>query len=186
MFISNVICRVERGIARLGQLVAWLCLVMVLLTAVVVILRYGFNLSVTVLQELVAWCHAMLFMLGAAWALQRDAHVRVDILYRRLSARGRQWVELFGNLFFLLPFCLLVGFSSLDYVAQSWTLREHSAETDGLPALYLLKALIPLLAVTLLLQGTVQVWRGLAVLSGRLPAAPEESEAVGGVPRTGP
>jgi len=151
----------------LGRTVAWLSLGMVLVTFAVVVLRYGFNQGWIALQESVVYMHAALFMLGAAYTLKHDAHVRVDIFYQRLGAKGRAWVDLFGSCLLLIPFCCFVLWASWDYVAASWQVRESSREAGGLPAVFLLKSLIPLFAALLALQGVALALRSLGVLVDR-------------------
>ena len=131
---------------RLGKLVSWLTLVMVLVTFAVVVLRKFFDLGWIWLQESVTWMHAAVFMLAAAYTLKHDEHVRVDIFYTRFSAKTKAWVDLFGSLFLLLPLCGLIVWSSWDYVTESLSIREASWQSGGLPALYLLKAIIPVTA----------------------------------------
>ncbi len=125
---------------------------MVLLTCVIVLLRYGFNLGWIWLQESVTYLHAAVFMLAAAWTLQVDGHVRVDIFYREAAPARKALVNLFGSLLLLLPFCLFLLIIGWDYVAASWRLLEGSREAGGVPAVYLLKTLILLLPALLLMQ----------------------------------
>ncbi len=151
----------------LGRAVAWLALGMVLVTFLVVVLRYGFDQGWIALQESVIYMHAVLFMLGAAYTLKHDAHVRVDIFYQRLGAKGRAWVDLIGSCLLLVPFSCFVLWISWDYVAASWQVRESSREAGGLPAVFLLKSVIPLFAVLLSLQGMATALRSLLVLVDR-------------------
>lgn len=162
---------------RLGRGLAWLSLLLVLAMTAVVLLRYGFGLGSAWLQDALIYLHASLFMLGASYALRRDAHVRVDVFYRRLSVRGQAWVNLGGTLVFLLPFALFVLWSSWPYVRISWLIREGSADPGGIPALFLLKSLIPAMAVLLLMQGCAEILRALAILGGRLAPEPAVSAA---------
>jgi TRAP-type mannitol/chloroaromatic compound transport system permease small subunit len=104
-------------------------------------------------QEAMLWLHALVFMLGAAYTLKCDGHVRVDILHARLSKRSQARIEAFGQLCLLLPFALFMLWISLDYVAASWAMQESSREPAGLPGVFLLKALIPLAAWLLVVQG---------------------------------
>ena len=152
---------------RLGRLVAWASLAMVLTTFAIVVLRYLFNFGSIALQEAVTYLHATLFMLGAAYTLKHDGHVRVDIFYQRLSVRGRAWVDLLGTLLLLLPFALFLLWVSWDYVASAWALREGSRDSGGLPWLYLLKSVIPAMALLLIVQGLAMVMRNLLLLTGR-------------------
>ena len=151
---------------RTGQVIAWLTLGTVLLTFTVVVLRYGFDTGSIAMQEAVSYLHAAVFMLGAAYTLKHDGHVRVDIVYRRLSSRGRAMVNLLGTLLLLLPVCLSLLASSWEYVAISWSLHEGSQEAGGLDAVFLLKTAIPVMAVLLLLQGIAIAIHSLLQLLG--------------------
>ena len=113
------------------------------------------------------YLHAAIFMLGAAVALQADQHVRVDIFYRRFSARQQAWVNGLGHVVFTLPLCGLIGWGSWDYVIASWTAKEASPEPGGLPFVYLLKTLIPVMAGVLALQALAQIARALTTLRQR-------------------
>ncbi len=163
--------------AWVGRVIAWLALSMVLVTFLVVVLRYGFDLGSIALQESVTYMHAMLFMLGAAYTLQRDGHVRVDIFYQGFSRRGRAWVNLLGTLMLLVPVCLFILASSWGYVAESWAVHEGSREAGGLPYVYWLKTLMLLMPLLLLLQGIVWVLRNGLLLAGVEAALPGDAEA---------
>lgn len=158
------------GFTRLcGQCLAWLVYAMMLITCTVVVLRYGFSIGSIALQESVIYLHGMVFMLGAAYTLQRDAHVRVDIFYRDFSPRGKAAVNLFGTIFLLAPVCIFIIYVSWNSVLSSWSIREASIESTGIAAVFLLKTLIPLLAVLLLVQAVAEVIRNVL----RLGATPD-------------
>ncbi|PKM42702.1 MAG: C4-dicarboxylate ABC transporter permease [Gammaproteobacteria bacterium HGW-Gammaproteobacteria-1] len=161
-----------------GRLVAWLTLAMVLVTGAVVLLRYAFDLGWIAVQESITYLHALVFMLGAAYTLRHDGHVRVDIFYRRLAPRGQAWVDLLGALLLLLPVCVFILWISWDYVAASWSLWEGSRDAGGLPLVYLLKGIIPAMALLLLLQGVSQALRSLLVLLGHAEDAPAHDAKV--------
>ena len=165
--------------AWVGRLVAWLAVAMVLVTFLVVVLRYGFDQGSIALQESVTYMHAMLFMLAAAYTLQRDGHVRVDIFYQGFSRRGRAWVDLLGTLVLLIPVCLFILASSWGYVTESWAVHEGSREAGGLPYVYWLKTLMVLMPLLLLLQGVVWVLRNALFLAGVEAALPAATEAEG-------
>lgn len=135
-----------------GRAVAWLTLLMVALTFAVVCLRYGLNQGWIWMQESITYLHALVFMVAAAWAFQTDDHVRVDILYRGRSERHKNWVNLLGTVFFLLPFSVFLLYIGWDYVAASWRTWESSREAGGLPLVWLLKSLILVMPALLLLQ----------------------------------
>lgn len=155
---------------HIGNAIAWLTLAMVVTTFAVVLVRYYFQTSHLVrLQEAVTWMHAITFMLGAGWTLGRNAHVRVDVFYRGWSRRTRAWVDAVGTLVFLMPMAGFILLSSYGFVSQSWSIGERSINPGGLPALYLLKSVIPLMAILLLSQGLVELARSLAILSSDHP-----------------
>jgi len=152
-----------------GRIIAWLTLAMVLITVAIVILRYLFNSGSIALQESVTYLHATVFMLGAAYTLKQDAHVRVDIAYQKLTPRARAWVDLLGTLLLLFPVCLFLLYTSLDYVSSAWAIHEGSREAGGLDGVYLLKTTIPMMAVLLLLQGCSMLLRNLLLIAGHPP-----------------
>jgi TRAP-type mannitol/chloroaromatic compound transport system permease small subunit len=152
-----------------GRFLAWLALAMALVTALIVVMRYGFNIGSIPAQEAVTYMHGGLFMLGGAYALKAGAHVRVDIFYRNFDPRTRAWVNSLGGIVFLLPLCALILVAGWDYAAQSWAIRETSPEPGGIPAVFLLKSLIPLMALNLFLQGLAETLRSALVLVEEQP-----------------
>lgn len=152
---------------RLGRALAWLTLVMVVVTFTVVVLRYGFNIGWIAMQESVMYLHSFVFMGAAGYTLLHNNHVRVDVFYNKMSDRGRAWVNLLGGLFLLLPVFSFILWMSWDYVLRSWKLLEDSPETGGLPFVYILKSAIVLLAVVMILQGLSQIARNAVFLLGR-------------------
>jgi len=174
--MSRLAALLENLTALAGRAAAWLTLAMVLVTFAVVVLRYVFGIGFIWLQESVTFMHAAVFMLAAAWTLGRDDHVRVDVVYRRLSAHRRALVDIAGVLLFLLPFCAFLLWTSWDYVQNSFAIREMSREAGGLryPWPSLLKALMPMMAVLLILQALALLSRAwLALRAPDRPAAPD-------------
>lgn len=148
--------------ARLtGHASAWLSLGLVLLTVTVVVLRYGFDYGNIGLQEAALYLHASLFMLGMAYTLSLDEHVRVDIFYRRWPAHKQALVDLAGTALFLIPLCITLLVLSWDYVLVSWQRQEGSADAGGLPFLYVLKTLLLAMPVLLLIQALAEGLRAL-------------------------
>jgi TRAP-type mannitol/chloroaromatic compound transport system permease small subunit len=160
---------IDRLMIGLARVTAWCVPVMALLVFCIVLLRYGFNTGAIAAQESVQYLHAAVFMLGSAIALAADQHVRVDIFYRHFTTRQRAWVNTLGHIIFTLPLCALIGWGSLDYVADSWSAREASPEPGGLPFVFLLKTLIPSMAILLGLQAGSAVFRGINILQTREP-----------------
>jgi TRAP-type mannitol/chloroaromatic compound transport system permease small subunit len=152
-----------------GRVTAWLTLFMVVVTFVVVVMRYLFDAGFIWVQESVVWMHAVVFMLGAAYTLGHEEHVRVDVFYRAMSAKRQAWVDLVGVVIFLLPLCVFLAWKSWDFVVQSWSIREASREPGGLPYpfLPLLKTVILLMPVTVLLQGLSLFLGALRTVRGR-------------------
>ena len=151
-----------------GKVTAWLTLLMAVLTGVIVIMRYVFDAGMIWMQESVIWMHAAVFMLGAAYTLQQDGHVRVDIFYRAMSPRRQAIVNIAGVLLFLLPFCAYLAWTSFDFAAASWSMREITREPGGLPypAIPLLKSIVIAMPLTLALQGVSMLIQATRLLRG--------------------
>ncbi|MES9814418.1 MAG: TRAP transporter small permease subunit [Candidatus Thiodiazotropha sp.] len=152
----------------MGRTISWLSLFMVLVTFAVVVLRYVFDLGWIWLQESVTFMHGALFLVGAAYTLKHEGHVRVDIFFQRFSPQRQAWIDMLGSLLLLMPVCLFIFLISWDYVVQSWSLREGSREAGGLDGVYLFKSLILMMAGLLLIQGISTVIRSLSRLMGRV------------------
>ena len=144
-------------IERIGNAVAWLSIAMVLVTFIVVVLRYGFDTGAIPLQESVVYMHALLFLLGLSYTLKHDAHVRVDLLYSRMTPERQAWVNLIGHVVLLLPMCITIIVMSSGYVAASWAILEGSPEVGGIPAVFVLKTLIPVSAALLGIQAVLEI-----------------------------
>jgi TRAP-type mannitol/chloroaromatic compound transport system permease small subunit len=152
-----------------GRTVAWLVLLMVGLGAYNAVARHlsrvaGMELSSNGLLEAQWYLFSAVFLLGASATLKHDEHVRVDVLFGRLSPKGRAWVDLLGLLLLLLPFCVFAVVYSLPGVLESWSIREQSPDPGGLPR-YPLKALLPLAFTLLALQGSSEVIKRAALLT---------------------
>lgn len=144
---------IDKLINRIGTLVSWLTLLLVLVIVTDVLLRYAFNMTSAASFELEWHLFALIFMLGASYTLQRDKHVRVDVFYHRFSKKNKAWVNAIGTAFLLLPFCAIAFWESLSFVESSFTFKETSPDPGGLPARYLIKASIPIGFFLLGLQG---------------------------------
>ena len=152
---------------RIGRVAAWLALLMVLLQFVVVVMRYIFGVGFIALQEGVIYLHATLFLVGAGYTLLHGGHVRVDIFYRDARPRRRALIDLLGVIFFLMPVCVIIGWASWPYLAQSWSVFESSAETSGIPAIYALKSMILAFVVLIAFQGLSLALHAVLTLAGR-------------------
>lgn len=164
---------VDRFSRRLSHAVSWLLLAMVLIGAFNAAARYaerdlGTRIASNALLELQWYLFSIAFLLGAPYALRSGAHVRVDVLYSGLPARGRHWIDLIGTAVLLVPFCVFSIWVSLDFVAGSIREGEVSSDPGGLPR-WPLKAVVPLAFALILLQGLAEAVRRIAVLRGALP-----------------
>jgi len=142
----------------------WLAIVMVGLTLSIVLLRYLFSSSTIFLQELITYAHALFFLLGIPLGILRDDHVRVDLVYSRLSERKQSIVNLLGHILFLLPLSALMLFWSTPYAISSWQIFEGSNEVGGVPAIFLLKSLLPITALLIALIGLSKSYQLLKTL----------------------
>ena len=163
---------------RIGQLMYWFALAMILIGAYNATVRYlgnffGRNLSSNAYLEAQWYLFGAMFMLGAAYTLRHNAHVRVDIFYGRLSARGQAWIELLGTTLFLLPFASMVLYLSLPWVEFSWKLHEVSPNPGGLPR-YPIKTIVPIAFALLIAQGISQIIKAIAVIRGERASVFEE------------
>lgn len=152
---SDVGSWIDRFSVATGRAVSWLTLAMVLVTFVIVVMRYVFGIGLIWLQESLTWLHAVVFMLGAAYTLQREEHVRVDIFYRKMSDKRRAWVNLLGVVLFVFPMCVFFVWAAWDYVVISWSIGEVSRNAGGLPFPFvpLLKSVLIVMPLAVALQG---------------------------------
>lgn len=166
--LADAIDRLNAGI---GRVAAWGVLFVVLVQFAVVLLRYLFGTGSIWLTESIFYANATMFLLASAWTLLQGGHVRVDVFYAEASPRTKARVDLAGALLLLLPFILVLAWFAYPYVGRSWATFESSRETSGIPAVFLLKTLIPLFALLMALQGVSQAIRAAhALRAARLPA----------------
>lgn len=166
MLINTALDYVDWVNRWIGQLLAWLTLPMVLISALVVVLRYVFGWGVIWLQEIPQYIHAMIFLGAAGYAFSKEAHVRVDFLYQHMSAHAKAMVNLVGTLLLLMPFCVTILWYSWDFVINAWATLETSNRPRGLPAVFILKTFIWVYPVVLLLHGIVLSGRSALIFAG--------------------
>ena len=154
----------ERLNRFIAHTVPWLTLGMVLVTFVIVVLRYLFGRGWVWMQEIALYMHAFTFLLAAGYTLACDEHVRVDILYRPWGVRRKALVNLLGSLLLLIPCCSVLFYQSLPFVVDSWVVLEGSQDGGGLEAVYLLKTAIPLCFLLLFLQALSIAHRSVQTL----------------------
>ncbi|MEJ2539255.1 MAG: TRAP transporter small permease subunit [Gemmatimonadota bacterium] len=180
--LRTVAAGIDRLNRRLGSLLRWLALLMVFMGAYNAIARYlsryaGMSLSSNALNEAQWYAFSLIFLLGAAYALEVDAHVRVDVLYGRLSTRAQGWIDLLGTVLFLIPFCLLMLWVSYPTVRNSWIIREVSPDPGGLPR-WPIKAVILLAFFLLLLQGFSEAIKAVDKIRGEPWGEDESGSAI--------
>ena len=161
MFLIRIINLINRVI---GETVSWLTLLMVLVTVLVVVLRYGFNIGFIWMQESVRFMYSAVFLLCAGYTLFKDKHVRVDVLYLSLSERKKAIVDLLGSIFLLLPVCFVIFYYSWSYVLNSWQQLEGSIEERGLHLVFLMKTFIWLFAILVSMQSLATIINSLIIL----------------------
>jgi len=155
-----------------GRIFSWLSLAIVVVCFTVVVQRYLFATSYVWMQDLYIWLNGAMFTAVAGFALLRDDHVRVDIYYRPATLRRKALVDLFGVIFFLLPFTAVVYAYSMPFVQRAWTYHEASANVGGMPGLFILKSFIIGFVTLLAIQGIAMALRSVLVLAGRPELVP--------------
>ena len=155
----------EKIIKKIGDTCSWLSFILVILISLDVFLRYVFNFSSASLYELEWHMFAVIFMIGSSLTLQKDEHVRVDVFYNKFSDKGKNIINLIGNIIFLLPFSLVIFYTSIPFVEDSFRVLESSPDPGGLPFRFFIKAIIPISFLLLALQGILNVYKNLKNLS---------------------
>lgn len=153
---------------RVGRLVYWAVLAAVLVSAANALMRYAFDLSSNAWLELQWYLFSAVFLLAAAYTLRHNEHVRIDLLYSRLSPRGRAWIDLLGGLFFLLPMAVVIMVLSWPVLIESIVRNEYSSDAGGLLR-WPVKLLIPIGFLLLVLQGVSEIVKRVGFLLGRIP-----------------
>ena len=178
----QTLLRISSGIDRfngaIGKLTYWLSLGLVLIGAFNALARFmsryiGIDLSSNAYIEAQWYIFSLIFLLGSAYTLERNGHVRVDAIYGRLKPKSKAWINLIGTLVFLLPFSILMIWVSIPAVRNSWSVWEVSPDPDGLPR-YPIKTIIPLAFVLMMIQGISEFIKHLAVIRDVLPVDMEE------------
>ncbi len=172
---------IDRLNDRIGTGIQWLALVIVLIGALNALARYtgrytGVSLSSNAYLDLQWYLFSLIFLMGAAYGLNHDYHVRVDVLYSRLEPRTRAWIDLIGSALFLVPFAFVMLWVSWGPVANSWSILEASPDPGGLPR-YPIKTVILVSFLLLLLQAFSEIVKNAAILSGAEPADSERAES---------
>lgn len=170
----NILQRVSDQIDNLnetiGKGIAWLNTVLVVLIFYDVVARYLFNATFAAIIEMEWYLFSFIFLIGAAYALKHDRHVRVDVFYTNFTKKQQAWVNLMGTLLFLIPLCIIVIYTSFKFTANSYAMNESSPDPGGLPATYIVKAAIPIGFTLLLLQAFSLLIKSVLTLTSKDPA----------------
>jgi TRAP-type mannitol/chloroaromatic compound transport system permease small subunit len=148
----------------LGSLVSWLSLILVLTIIVDVTLRYVFNIAFVATFELEWHLFALIFLLGAAWALKEDRHVRDDVFYQKFTIKQKAWVNLIGFMTLLLPMCFVIVREGAQFTYNSFSVLESSSDPGGLPARYIIKGALPLGFFALGLQCIAEILKNIKTI----------------------
>lgn len=162
---STLIHSIDRLTQTVGNTICFLTLVIMLLQCLTLILNLA-TVNATALQEATLYCHSCLFLLAMGLNLHKDEHVRVDVFYRTRSKAFKAWVNSLGSVLFTLPVAIFIFAISMNFVSLSWEIGEVSPEPGGLPTVFLLKTLIPVMAVLLALQAFAECLRNVQLLGG--------------------
>lgn len=159
--MQKIIKILDSFTAAVGRIISWLAFILVWVICVDVFMRYVLSASPNWLLDLEWHLFSMLFLFGAAYAYQKDQHVRVDVFYTKMTEKQKAWVDLLGCIFLLLPWCYIVIKTSGEYSLNSWYMREGSAEPGGLPARYLIKFSIVIGFVLIVIQGISEILKNI-------------------------
>ena len=157
--VNRLVNGIEGLVAWLGRAAGYLNLVLIMLVVVDVLLRWLFSLTAAWVIELEWHLFSLIFLLGIPYALQQDRHVRVDLFYERFGKPDKRAVDRFGTLLFLLPWAIVLLITSARYAAEAWVAGEGSPNPNGIPYYFPIKAMVPLAAALLFLQGLAMLWR---------------------------
>lgn len=162
--LSRAIDRVNEVV---GKWVSWLILVAILVSAINAVIRKTFNMSSNAWLELQWYLFGAAFLLAAAYTLRQNEHIRIDIIYGMWSRRVQHWIDLFGHVFFLMPFVVLMIFYFVPYVSLSYRIGEVSTNAGGL-ILWPAKMLLLIGFVQLGFQGISEIIKKIAIMTGRM------------------
>ncbi len=165
---------------KIGAAIRWLALLMVFVGASTAVLRYGsrgfgVSMNLTPPTEIQWYLFSLIFLLGAAYGLNHNVHVRVDVMYEKLSRKARAWIDLVGSVLFLIPFSIAMLYLSWPAVRDSVRGFEGSPDPGGLPR-WPIKIVILISFALLVLQGLSQVVKQIEILRGEAPETEDEPE----------
>ena len=153
---------------RIGRLIYWLVLVVVLISAANATIRKLFNYSSNAYLEIQWYLFSVIFLFGAGYVLLHNAHVRIDIVSGRLSARAQNWIDVFGIVFFLFPMSITIMWLSWPLFMDSYVRNEVSTNAGGL-VIWPARVMVPIGFFLLILQGVSELIKRIAFLMGLMP-----------------
>ena len=148
---------------NIANVLLYILIVLIVLVFSTVFFRYVFNMSYIIIQEIIMYLHALIFMFGISYALKENSHVKIDVLYNTLNKRIQRVISIAGLVSFILPTALFIIYISIDMVTQSWMILEGSSEAGGLNLVFILKSLIPISGVLIFLQGISELIKHIRV-----------------------
>lgn len=162
--LSDVI---DRWILRSGRFVSWANVILIAITVLQVVLRYGFGKGMVVLEELEWHLYGLAFMFGLSYALTTNSHVRVDLIQSRFSRKTKEWIDLVGHFFLLLPFVIACIYYGWEFFQSSWLANERSDAPLGLPWRWLIKSVVPI-TMTFLGAATIsKIIRAISIIRSK-------------------
>ena len=164
MFLKKAEATINSFSDILGKITAVLFILLLLNVFIDVVMRYLFNDVSIGMQELEWHLYATIFMLGIPYTLYKEGHVRVDIIYESLGLRKQAWIDIFGTLFLLIPFTLLVAKYGIDFTIESYELGERSGDPGGLPYRWLIKSMIPFAFFAISISGIGLILKSINTL----------------------
>lgn len=157
----------EAWVIRVGEVAMWLNVVLMGLIVLQVVLRYCFGGGLVALEELQWHAYAVAFMVGIAYAMVEDTHIRVDIFYSHMSARQKAWVDTLGITCLIFPFVLAIFWHGLGFTIRAYEMGESSISPLGLPWRWLIKATIPTTMILLAMASLARLIRSMRVITSQ-------------------
>lgn len=165
-----MLLKLERGFDKfadaIGYVTAFVMVLMILNVTYDVIMRYFFHTGSIAMQEMEWHLFSVIILLGISYTLKEDGHVRVDLIYDRLSSKKKAKVNMIGVVFFIIPMALLIGVDSIPYVMESFNSNEQSGDPGGLPYRWIVKTLIPLCFFLLIITAIGYFIKNLNIYKG--------------------
>ena len=150
---------IDKVTNNIAYILSYMLILLIIIVFSSVFFRYVLSISYVILQELIMYIHALIFMLGISYTLKEKAHVKIDIIYNVLTKENQNLVSSVGVLLFILPTSLFISYISLDMVFQSWRVLEGSSEAGGLNLVFILKSLIPITGILIFFQGLSELMK---------------------------